>query len=78
MPIMTTGEAAVRRCCAMGSIRFTDCGYHTIVFDALYHVRDRIRVVHTRHEQTAGYMALGAALATGKPQVYCVVPGPGF
>src|SRR5205823_1035337 len=24
------------------------------------------------------HMALGAALATGKPQVYCVVPGPGL
>ena len=23
-------------------------------------------------------MALGAALATGKPQTYCVVPGPGL
>ena len=37
-----------------------------------------IRVVHTRHEQGAAYMALGAALATGKPQAYCVVPGPGL
>jgi thiamine pyrophosphate-dependent acetolactate synthase large subunit-like protein len=34
--------------------------------------------VHTRHEQGAAYMALGAALATGKPQAYCVVPGPGL
>jgi acetolactate synthase-1/2/3 large subunit len=34
--------------------------------------------VHTRHEQGAAYMALGAAMATGKPQVYAVVPGPGF
>ena len=31
--------------------------------------------VHTRHEQGAAYMALGAALATGKPQAYAVVPG---
>ena len=46
-------------------------------FDAL--VRDgRIAAVHTRHEQGAGYMALGAALATGRPQAFCVVPGPGF
>ena len=37
-----------------------------------------IRTVHTRHEQGAAYMALGAALATGKPQAYCVVPGPGL
>jgi acetolactate synthase I/II/III large subunit len=38
----------------------------------------KIRVIHTRHEQGAAYMALGAALATGKPQAYCVVPGPGL
>ena len=38
----------------------------------------KMRVVHTRHEQGAAYMALGAALATGKPQAYCVVPGPGL
>ena len=37
-----------------------------------------IRTVHTRHEQGAAYMALGAALATAKPQAYCVVPGPGL
>jgi len=39
---------------------------------------DRLRTVHTRHEQGAAYMALGAALATGKPHAYAVVPGPGF
>ena len=39
---------------------------------------DRLRVIHPRHEQTAAYMALGAALATGKPQAFCVVPGPGL
>ena len=35
-------------------------------------------MVHTRHEQGAAYMALGAALATGKPQANAVVPGPGL
>ena len=34
--------------------------------------------IHTRHEQGAAYLALGAAMATGKPSAYCVVPGPGF
>jgi len=48
------------------------------LFDALFKASDRIRTVHTRHEQGAAYMALGAALATGKPQVYAVVPGPGL
>ena len=48
------------------------------LFDALFKASDRIRTVHTRHEQGAAYMALGAALATGKPQAYAVVPGPGL
>jgi acetolactate synthase-1/2/3 large subunit len=48
------------------------------LFDALYAVRDRLRLVHTRHEQGAAYMALGAAMATGRPQAFCVVPGPGM
>jgi len=47
-------------------------------FDALYHAQNRLRVIHTRHEQGAAYMALGAALATGKPAAYAVVPGPGL
>jgi acetolactate synthase I/II/III large subunit len=38
----------------------------------------RLSVVHTRHEQTSAYMALGAALATNEPQAFAVVPGPGF
>ncbi|MGH7118497.1 MAG: thiamine pyrophosphate-dependent enzyme [Acetobacteraceae bacterium] len=47
-------------------------------FDALHRASDRIRVIHTRHEQGAAYMALGAALASGKPQALVVVPGPGM
>ena len=47
-------------------------------FDALYDQTNRIRPIHTRHEQGAAYLALGAAMATGKPAAYCVVPGPGF
>ena len=47
-------------------------------FDHLYAQRDWLTAIHTRHEQGAAYMALGASLATGKPQAYCVVPGPGF
>ena len=48
------------------------------LFDALFRFSHRLRTIHTRHEQGAGYMALGAALATGKPAAYAVVPGPGF
>ncbi|MCY4543227.1 MAG: thiamine pyrophosphate-binding protein [Rhodobacteraceae bacterium] len=47
-------------------------------FDALHDHTDRLAPIHTRHEQGAAYMAMGAAMATGKPQAYCVVPGPGF
>ncbi|MCY3709355.1 MAG: thiamine pyrophosphate-binding protein [Caldilineaceae bacterium] len=47
-------------------------------YAAVYDARDRMRVIHTRHEQGAAYMALGYALASGKTGVYVVVPGPGF
>lgn len=47
-------------------------------FDALYDKQDVLTPIHTRHEQGAVYMALGAALATGKPQAFSIVPGPGF
>ena len=47
-------------------------------FDALYDRQNRLRPIAARHEQGAAYMALGAALATGRPQAFAVVPGPGF
>ncbi|MDE0462761.1 MAG: thiamine pyrophosphate-binding protein [Caldilineaceae bacterium] len=47
-------------------------------YNAVYDAGDRIRAIHTRHEQGAAYMALGYALASGKTGVYVVVPGPGF
>jgi acetolactate synthase-1/2/3 large subunit len=77
---MTTAEAAVAALIAHGiSAIYALPGLHNDpLFDALYAARDRIRTVHTRHEAAAAYMALGAALATGKPQAYAVVPGPGF
>ena len=49
-----------------------------VFFAALHDAQEKICVVHTRHEQGSAYMALGAAMATGKPQAYVVVPGPGF
>jgi acetolactate synthase-1/2/3 large subunit len=48
------------------------------LFEALFGAQDRLRTIHTRHEQGAAYMALGAAMATGKPQAFAVVPGPGL
>jgi len=47
-------------------------------FDALYEARDAIRVLHTRHEQAAAYMADGYARATGREGTCLVVPGPGL
>ena len=48
------------------------------LFVALYDAGEAIRVIHTRHEQAAAYMALGYARATGKPGAFAVVPGPGL
>jgi acetolactate synthase-1/2/3 large subunit len=47
-------------------------------FDALYDVRDRLRVYITRHEQATAYMADGYARTTGRPGVCMMVPGPGL
>ena len=47
-------------------------------FNTLYDRADALKPIQARHEQGAAYMALGAALATGKPQAFCLVPGPGF
>ncbi len=78
--MMTTGEATVATLIAHGfdTIYALPGVHNDHLFDALYQAGERLRVVHTRHEQGAAYMALGAALATGKPQAYSVVPGPGL
>jgi acetolactate synthase-1/2/3 large subunit len=49
-------------------------------FDALYDAQNagEIRIFHTRHEQTAAYMADGYARVTGKMGVCMIVPGPGL
>ncbi len=77
---MTTAEAVVEALIVHGiTTVYALPGVHNDhLFDALFKAADRIRTVHTRHEQGAAYMALGAALATGKPQTYAVVPGPGL
>ena len=47
------------------------------LFSALYDAGDGIRVIHTRHEQAAAYMAYGYAKSTGKVGVVLVTSGPG-
>src|SRR4249919_3566532 len=77
---MTTAEAVVETLIVHGvTTVYALPGVHNDhLFDALFKAADRIRTIHTRHEQGAAYMALGAALATGKPQATAVVPGPGL
>ncbi len=79
MQRMTTAEAVVETLVQHGvTTLFGVPGVHNDpLFDALYGAQNRIRLLHPRHEQTAAYMALGAALATGRPQVFAAVPGPG-
>ena len=77
---MTTAEALVDGMIAHGidTIYALPGVQNDLLFEALFKAGDKMRVIHTRHEQGAAYMALGAALATGKPQAFAVVPGPGL
>jgi acetolactate synthase I/II/III large subunit len=80
MQTMTTAEATVAALLAHGLDKiYALPGVHNDpFFDALFKAAGKIATIHSRHEQGAAYMALGAALATGKPQAYAVVPGPGL
>jgi acetolactate synthase-1/2/3 large subunit len=77
--VATTAEALVEGMIAEGiTTVFGIPGAHTYAFsDALQRAGDRIRFLHTRHEQGAGYMAYGYARATGRVGAFTVVPGPG-
>jgi acetolactate synthase-1/2/3 large subunit len=77
---MSTGEATAATLIAHGlDTVYALPGVHNDhLFDAFHRAGNALRIIHTRHEQGAAYMALGAALATGKPQAYVVVPGPGL
>jgi acetolactate synthase-1/2/3 large subunit len=80
MPLMSGGDAVVRSILGHGvSAIYCLPGVQSDhLFNAMFDSGGALAAVHTRHEQGAAYMALGAALATGKPAVYSVVPGPGF
>jgi len=77
---MTAAEAVVATLAAHGldTVYALPGVQNDLLFEALFKFSDRLRTVHTRHEQGAAYMALGAALATGKAAAYAVVPGPGL
>ncbi len=80
MPQMSGGDGVVQALIAHGikSVYCLPGIQNDHFFNALFDAGEAIQAIHTRHEQGAAYMALGAALATGKPQVYSVVPGPGL
>src|SRR5277367_4277588 len=79
MTVMTTGQAIAAALIAHGvDTVFGIPGAHLYDFnDALFEQRERLRFIHTRHEQGAGYMAYGYAKSTGRVGAYTVVPGPG-
>lgn len=80
VPVMTGGEAIAESLIANGVD--TVFGIPGIqldnLFDAFYRRRNRLRVIHTRHEQGAAYMAMGYAQSTDRTGVFVVVPGPGL
>ena len=80
MQQLTGGEAVVKTLIKLGVDRiFALPGVQNdYLFTALHDHQEHIRVIHVRHEQGAAYMAMGYALATNKPSVYSVVPGPGL
>ncbi|HEY0420418.1 MAG TPA: thiamine pyrophosphate-dependent enzyme [Acetobacteraceae bacterium] len=79
MARMTGGEAMVDSLIRHGvDTVFGLPGVQTYgLFDALARHSNAIRLIGARHEQGCAYMATGYAVASGKPGVYSVVPGPG-
>ncbi len=77
---MTGGQAVVESLRAHGiGLLFGLPGIQNDwLYNALYDAAGQIRVIHTRHEQGAGYMALGYSIASGGVGVCNVVPGPGL
>jgi acetolactate synthase-1/2/3 large subunit len=78
--VLTGGQALARSLVAQGvnSVFALPGVQLDFALDALYEVREQVRVVHVRHEQASAYMADGFARTTGKAGVCMVVPGPGL
>ncbi len=80
MPVMTGAQALVESLKSNG-VR-TLFGLPGVqldhIFDALHRDQGAIRVIVSRHEQGAAYMAYGYAESTGRLGAYLVVPGPGL
>ena len=80
MPVMTGAQALVAALKANGidTIFGLPGAQLDHVFDALYDEREAIRVIDTRHEQGAAYMAYGYARSSDRIGTCLVVPGPGL
>ncbi|MBO0736794.1 MAG: hypothetical protein J2P48_09525 [Alphaproteobacteria bacterium] len=80
MTRMTGGRALVEmlRRHAVDTIFALPGVQNDALFVAFYDAGEALRVIHTRHEQGAAYMAFGYARASGKIGTYAVVPGPGL
>lgn len=80
MPRISGADAIVESLIAneVGTIFGLPGGQLDHLFDSVYRAGDQIRLIHTRHEQGAAYMAFGYAQTTDKVGVYTVVPGPGL
>jgi acetolactate synthase-1/2/3 large subunit len=79
MTRMTGAQAIVRSVVNHGvdTIFGLPGGQLYYLYDAFYRQRDRLRIITSRHEQGAAYMAFGYAHSTGRVGVFDVVPGPG-
>ena len=80
MPYLTGAEAIVKSLQQNGvdTIFGLPGGQLDHLFDAIYKTEGKIKLIHSRHEQGAAYMAFGYARSTGRLGVYTVVPGPGL
>lgn len=80
MPRMSGAEAIVESLIARGvdTVFALPGGQLDHLFDAIYSRQDKLRLIHSRHEQGVAYMAYGYARSTGKVGAFSVVPGPGL
>jgi acetolactate synthase-1/2/3 large subunit len=78
MTRLNGGQALARALRTEGiDVVFGIVGTHNVnLFDGLFDI-EGLRVITTRHEQGAGFMADGYARATGRIAACVVVPGPG-
>lgn len=80
MPRMTGADAIVDSLIAndVDTLFGLPGGQLNHLFDAIQRAGPALKMIHSRHEQGAAYMAFGYAQTSGKVGVYAVVPGPGL